>query len=93
MESCFSTIKTELADRFGSCSEAKRELFAYIEVFLTNGVGIRRSARSVRQRTSGARGQRAWTSWKTAQDAVSHRAHTRHSCLNTRNEQQLKQRS
>jgi len=33
MESCFSTIKFELADRFGSCSEAKRELFAYIEVF------------------------------------------------------------
>jgi putative transposase len=33
MESCFSTIKTELADRFDSCREAKRELFAYIEVF------------------------------------------------------------
>jgi transposase InsO family protein len=33
MESCFSTIKTELADRFDTCSEAKRELFAYIEVF------------------------------------------------------------
>ena len=33
MESCFSTIKAKLADRFDSCSEAKRELFAYIEVF------------------------------------------------------------
>ena len=33
MESCFSTIKFELADRFDSCSEAKRELFDYIEVF------------------------------------------------------------
>ena len=33
MESCLSTIKAELADRFDSCSEAKRELFAYIEVF------------------------------------------------------------
>jgi len=33
MESCFSTIKAELADRFDSGSEAKRELFAYIEVF------------------------------------------------------------
>ena len=33
MESCFSTVKTELADRFDSCSEAKRELFEYIEVF------------------------------------------------------------
>ena len=33
MESCFSTVKTELADRFDSCSEAKRKLFDYIEVF------------------------------------------------------------
>jgi putative transposase len=33
MESCFSTIKAELADRFDSCSAAKRELFDYIEVF------------------------------------------------------------
>jgi transposase InsO family protein len=33
MESCFSTIKAELADRFDSCSEAKRELFDYIELF------------------------------------------------------------
>ena len=33
MESCFSTVKTELADRFDSCAQAKRELFEYIEVF------------------------------------------------------------
>jgi putative transposase len=33
MESCFSTVKAEFADRFDSCSEAKRELFDYIEVF------------------------------------------------------------
>ena len=33
MESCFSTVKTELADRFDSCRDAKRELFDYIEVF------------------------------------------------------------
>jgi transposase InsO family protein len=33
MDSCFSTIKTELVDRFDSCSEARRELFDYIEVF------------------------------------------------------------
>ena len=33
MESCFSTVKTELAERFDSCSEAKRKLFDYIEVF------------------------------------------------------------
>jgi putative transposase len=33
MESFFSTVKTELADRFDSCGEAKMALFAYIEVF------------------------------------------------------------
>ena len=33
MESFFSTVKSELADRFGSCGEAKMELFDYIEVF------------------------------------------------------------
>ena len=33
MESCFSTVKTELADCFDSCSDAKRKLFDYIEVF------------------------------------------------------------
>ena len=43
----FSTVKIELADRFASLSEAKMELFDYIEVFTTDGAGIRRSARSV----------------------------------------------
>jgi len=33
MEAFFSTLKTELADRFDSHSQAKRELFAYIEAF------------------------------------------------------------
>src|SRR5438128_5667208 len=33
MESCFSTVKFELADRFDSCGEAKRQLFDYIELF------------------------------------------------------------
>jgi putative transposase len=33
MESFFSTVKTELADRFPSFGEGKMELFAYIEVF------------------------------------------------------------
>jgi len=32
MES-FSTVKSELRDRFDSCGEAKMELFDYIEVF------------------------------------------------------------
>jgi transposase InsO family protein len=33
MESFFSTLKSELADRFASFGEAKMELFDYIEVF------------------------------------------------------------
>jgi putative transposase len=33
MEAFFSSIKSETADRFASCSEAKMELFDYIEVF------------------------------------------------------------
>jgi putative transposase len=33
MESLFSTVKSELADRFPSFGEAKMELFDYIEVF------------------------------------------------------------
>jgi len=33
MESFFSTLKSELGERFASCGEAKTELFEYIEVF------------------------------------------------------------
>jgi len=33
MESFFSTVKSELADRFDSCGDAKMALFDYIEVF------------------------------------------------------------
>ena len=33
MESFFSTVTSELRDRFDSCGEAKMELFDYIEVF------------------------------------------------------------
>jgi transposase InsO family protein len=33
MEAFFSTVKTEVADRFESCGEAKMQLFDYIEVF------------------------------------------------------------
>ena len=33
MESFFSSVKSETADRFASCGEAKMELFDYIEVF------------------------------------------------------------
>ena len=33
MEAFFSTVKIELADRFGTCGDAKRALFEYIEIF------------------------------------------------------------
>ena len=33
MEAFFSSLKTELADRFESCGDAKMALFDYIEVF------------------------------------------------------------
>jgi transposase InsO family protein len=33
VEGFFSSLKSELANRFPSCGEAKMELFAYIEVF------------------------------------------------------------
>src|SRR5262245_16116714 len=33
MESFFSSVKSEVTDRFDSCGEAKMELFDYIEVF------------------------------------------------------------
>ena len=33
MESFFSSVKSEVADRFDSCGEAKMELFDYVEVF------------------------------------------------------------
>jgi putative transposase len=33
MESFFSSVKSDVADRFDSCGEAKMELFDYIEVF------------------------------------------------------------
>jgi putative transposase len=33
MESFFSSVKSEVANRFDSCGEAKMELFDYIEVF------------------------------------------------------------
>jgi putative transposase len=33
MGSFFSTLKSELGERFDSCAEAKMELFDYLEVF------------------------------------------------------------
>jgi hypothetical protein len=33
MEAFFSTVKSEVADQFAGCGEAKMELFDFIEVF------------------------------------------------------------
>lgn len=55
MESFFSTVKSELRDRFDSCDEAKMELFDCIEVFITSGADIQRSAKSVQRLRNGGR--------------------------------------
>ena len=54
-ESFFSTVKSELRDRFDSCGEAKMELFDYIEVFYNQRAGTRTWARSVRPPSSDER--------------------------------------
>ena len=77
MESFFSTVKSELGEHFESHGVAKMEVFDYIEVFYNQRRRHSTLGRSVRRRSSGAHAKRAWTPWKTAQTAVSHRAHTR----------------
>jgi transposase InsO family protein len=49
MESFFSTVKSELADRFDSFGDGKMELFDYIEVFYNQRAVIRPSGRSARR--------------------------------------------
>jgi hypothetical protein len=49
MEAFFSSVKSETADRFASCGEAKMELFDYIEVFYNQRAVIRPSGRSARR--------------------------------------------
>jgi len=58
MEAFFSSLKTELGERFESYGHAKMELFDYIEVFYTSGAATRRSGRSARPRSNG---RRLWT--------------------------------
>jgi transposase InsO family protein len=89
MEAFFSSVKSETADRFASCGEAKMELFDYIEVF----ADTRPSVRSVRPNSNDASTKRVWTLWKTAQNAVSHRLHTRQCSLREKNEDRKKRRS
>jgi putative transposase len=57
MECFFSTVKSELRDRFDSCGEAKMELFDYIEVFYNQ----RRRRSTLRQITPAPFEQRAMT--------------------------------
>ena len=72
MESFFSTVKSERANRFATFGEGKTELFDYIEVFTTSDVVIRRSARFVRLHSSGATPlrseRRGGTRWQPAFD-------------------------
>jgi hypothetical protein len=49
MESFLSTVKSELADRFDSCGDAKMALFDYIECSITSGVSIHISRASSRR--------------------------------------------
>jgi hypothetical protein len=87
-------VKTELADRFDSCGEAKMALFDYIEVFYNQ----RRRHSTIGQISPAAYERRALEEGMDAmenrtQNAVSHRAHTRRFSLEKKKEDLLKQRS
>jgi hypothetical protein len=86
MDAFFSSLKSELADRFDRCGEAKMALFDYLEVFynqrrrhstidyLSPAEFQRRAAMDV---AGAVDAQNASTAaWKTAQNAVSHNAHS-----------------
>ena len=89
IESFFSTVKSELAERFPSVGEATRELFDYIEVFynqrrrhstlgqISPAAFERRTTRPGMDAAIPVDAKSAPTEiWKTAQIAVSHSAHT-----------------
>ena len=88
MESFFSPMKSEASDRFESYAHAKAALFGYIEVFYNqrrrhSTLGQISPAAYERNAAMDAAGsadaQNAPTApWKTAQNAVSHSAHTPH---------------
>jgi hypothetical protein len=71
MESFFSTVKSELGDRFDSHGEAKMALSTPSKCSTTRSGVIQRWARSVQPPSSVAPTKRVWTPWKTAKDAVS----------------------
>jgi putative transposase len=86
MEAFFSSLKSELADRFPSCGDAKMELFDYIEVFYNqrrrhSTLGYISPALFERRAAMDAAvpvdAQTAPTgTWETAPSAVSHSAHS-----------------
>jgi transposase InsO family protein len=90
MEAFFSSLKSEVADRFDSCGLAKMALFDYIEVFYNQ----RRRHSTLDYISPAAFERRAAMdaavpvdaknapigTWKTAQNAVSHSAHSPCSC-------------
>src|SRR3954452_17287457 len=83
MEAFFSSVKSETAERFATCGEAKMELFDYIEVFYNQ---CRRHS-TLGQISPAAFERRARKEGMdalehTAETAVSHRVHT-HSCSRT----------
>jgi hypothetical protein len=86
MESFFSTVKSEESDRFESYAHAKAALFDYIEVFYNQRrrhstlgqISPAAFERKAAMDTAGAvDAEDAPTApWKTAQNAVSHSAHS-----------------
>jgi len=86
-EAFFSTLKTELRERFASCGEAKMELFDYIEVFynqrrrhstlgLISPAAYERQAAAMDAAVLVDAENAPTTTWKTAQNAVSHSDHS-----------------
>lgn len=83
MEAFFSSLKSELADRFDSCGEAKMALFDYLEVFynqrrrhstldyLSPATFERRAAMDAAVPVDAQPAPTA--TWKTAENAVSHK--------------------
>ena len=74
MESFFSSVKSEVADRFESCGEAKMEVFDYIEVFYNQ----RRRHSTLGQISPAAFERKTGVD---AQNAVSRSAHIHHRFL------------
>ena len=93
MEAFFSSVKSEVADRFDGCGDAKMELFDFIEVFYNQRRRHSTSVRSARPNSSDARTKRVWILCKTAETAVSHRLHARQFSVREKNEEQKKRRS